>query len=31
VDSVFPLERAADAHRHGEPGHTAGKIVLTVG
>jgi NADPH:quinone reductase-like Zn-dependent oxidoreductase len=31
VDSVFPLERAADAHRYGESGHTAGKIVLTVG
>ena len=30
VDSVFPLERAADAHRYGESGHTAGKIVLTV-
>jgi NADPH:quinone reductase-like Zn-dependent oxidoreductase len=31
VDSVFPLERAADAHRHGELGHTTGKIVLSVG
>jgi NADPH:quinone reductase-like Zn-dependent oxidoreductase len=31
VDSTFPLERAADAHRLGEQGRTRGKIVLTVG
>lgn len=30
VDAVFPLERAADAHRYGELGHTTGKIVLSV-
>jgi NADPH:quinone reductase-like Zn-dependent oxidoreductase len=31
VDSVYPLDRAADAHRYGELGHTTGKIVLSVG
>jgi len=30
VDSVFPLEKAADAHRLGETGRTTGKIVLEV-
>jgi NADPH:quinone reductase-like Zn-dependent oxidoreductase len=30
VDAVFDLERAADAHRHAEAGHGAGKIVLRV-
>jgi NADPH:quinone reductase-like Zn-dependent oxidoreductase len=30
VDEVFELERAADAHRLGEAGHGAGKIVLRV-
>jgi putative PIG3 family NAD(P)H quinone oxidoreductase len=30
VDSVFPLERAADAHRRMESGEHAGKILLTV-
>ena len=30
VDETFPLARAADAHRLGEPGRTTGKIVLTV-
>ncbi|MFD5426417.1 NADP-dependent oxidoreductase [Streptomyces sp. NPDC127084] len=30
VESTFPLERAADAHRLGETGRTRGKIVLTV-
>jgi NADPH:quinone reductase-like Zn-dependent oxidoreductase len=30
VDRVFDLERAADAHRHIEEGHTRGKIVLKV-
>ncbi|MFC0843067.1 NADP-dependent oxidoreductase [Streptomyces noboritoensis] len=30
VDSVFPLERAPEAHRLGETGRTTGKIVLTV-
>jgi NADPH:quinone reductase-like Zn-dependent oxidoreductase len=30
VAETFPLERAADAHRLGEQGRTAGKIVLTV-
>lgn len=30
VDTTFPLERAADAHRLGEEGRTTGKIVLTV-
>ncbi|WP_173262466.1 NADP-dependent oxidoreductase [Streptomyces pacificus] len=30
VDTVLPLERAADAHRLGENGRTRGKIVLTV-
>jgi NADPH:quinone reductase-like Zn-dependent oxidoreductase len=30
VDEVFDLERAADAHRHAEAGHGAGKIVLRV-
>jgi len=31
VDSVFPLERAADAHARMATGAHAGKIVLTVG
>ena len=30
VDQVFDLERAADAHRQIEAGHTRGKIVLKV-
>ncbi len=30
VDEVFGLERAADAHRHAEESHGAGKIVLRV-
>ena len=30
VERVFDLERAADAHRHAEAGHGAGKIVLRV-
>jgi NADPH:quinone reductase-like Zn-dependent oxidoreductase len=30
VAETFPLERAADAHRMGEQGRTAGKIVLTI-
>ncbi|MDI2130671.1 NADP-dependent oxidoreductase [Yinghuangia seranimata] len=30
ADEVFPLERAADAHRAGETGRTTGKIVLSV-
>jgi NADPH:quinone reductase-like Zn-dependent oxidoreductase len=29
VDRVFPLDRAADAHRRGELGHTTGKLILT--
>ncbi len=31
VDEVFPLDRAADAHRAIESGHTRGKLVLQVG
>ncbi|MBO0851511.1 MAG: NADP-dependent oxidoreductase [Pseudonocardia sp.] len=30
VERTFPLERAPEAHRLSEAGHTAGKIVLTV-
>lgn len=30
VAETFPLERASHAHRAGELGHTAGKLVLTV-
>lgn len=30
IDSVFPLERAADAHRRIDSGDHAGKILLTV-
>src|SRR6202035_432286 len=30
MDSTFPLERAADAHRRMETGEHIGKIVLTV-
>ncbi|MBO0872575.1 MAG: NADP-dependent oxidoreductase [Pseudonocardia sp.] len=30
VERTFPLERASEAHRLSEAGHTAGKIVLTV-
>ncbi|WP_367131616.1 MULTISPECIES: NADP-dependent oxidoreductase [Streptomyces] len=30
VAKTFPLERAADAHRLSEEGHTRGKIVVTV-
>jgi NADPH:quinone reductase-like Zn-dependent oxidoreductase len=30
VDSVFPLSRAADAHRRMEAGEHVGKIVLEV-
>ena len=28
VEEVFPLNRLADAHRRGEAGHTAGKLVV---
>ena len=31
VDRTFPLEQAADAHRHMESGDHVGKIVLTTG
>lgn len=31
IDSVYPLERAADAHRRMESGEHIGKIVLTMG
>lgn len=31
IDSVFPLEKAADAHRRMESGEHVGKIVLEVG
>jgi len=31
IDSVFPLEAAADAHRRMESGDHVGKIVLEVG
>lgn len=30
VDATFPLDRAADAHRHVETGHTRGKVVITI-
>ncbi len=30
IDEIFDLERAADAHRHAEAGHGAGKVVLGV-
>jgi NADPH2:quinone reductase len=30
ISKTFPLERAADAHRAIEQGHTMGKIVLTI-
>ncbi len=30
VGEVFDLERAADAHRHAEESHGAGKVVLRV-
>jgi len=30
LDSVYPLEEAAEAHAHGETGHAQGKIVLRV-
>ena len=30
VEEVFPLDRAADAHRRGETGRTRGKLVLRV-
>jgi NADPH:quinone reductase-like Zn-dependent oxidoreductase len=31
IDSVFPLELAAEAHRHIERGHACGKVILRVG
>ncbi|MFD3494554.1 NADP-dependent oxidoreductase [Streptomyces sp. NPDC058690] len=30
IEEVFPLERAADAHRRGESGRTRGKLVLHI-
>lgn len=30
ADAVFPLDKAAEAHRQGETGRTTGKIVLSV-
>ncbi|MET9169333.1 zinc-binding dehydrogenase, partial [Streptomyces cellulosae] len=29
VEKTFPLAEAAEAHIHGEAGHTRGKLVLT--
>ncbi|MFS4488308.1 NADP-dependent oxidoreductase [Dietzia kunjamensis] len=31
IAEVFPLEQAAEAHRRGQTGRTAGKMVLTMG
>lgn len=31
LDTVYPLEKVADAHRHVEGGHTRGKVVLKIG
>lgn len=31
VSKLYPLARAADAHRHVETGHARGKVVLTTG
>ena len=31
IAEVFPLEQAAEAHRRGQTGRTAGKMVLTTG
>jgi len=31
IDSVFPFEQAADAHRRMESGEHVGKIVLKMG
>ena len=30
IEEVFPLERAVDAHRQSETGHSRGKLVLRV-
>ncbi|MFH8562512.1 NADP-dependent oxidoreductase [Streptomyces sp. NPDC017988] len=30
IDSLYPLQKAADAHRHSENGHLQGKIVLSI-
>ncbi|MEV0980226.1 NADP-dependent oxidoreductase [Streptomyces sp. NPDC049915] len=30
VDAAYPLQRAADAHRHSQEGRTRGKVVVTV-
>ncbi|MGK5627986.1 zinc-binding dehydrogenase [Streptomyces sp. URMC 123] len=31
IDSVHPLQKAAEAHRHSQNGHLQGKIILTTG
>ena len=30
IDSVFPLDKTADAQRHSENGHLRGKIIVKV-
>ena len=31
VDRVFPMEQAAEAHRHVEAWHKVGNVVLSIG
>ena len=30
IDTVYPLDKTADAHRHYETGHSKGRVVISI-